>query len=64
MKSEFGKEAKEVITKLNLPLTLLGCGGITEVNHFKEFFDSGADVALSGTGFIFNSKLALDFKLI
>ncbi len=41
-----------------LDLTLIGVGGITEPEHFQLFLDSGADVAMSATGMMWNPYLA------
>lgn len=45
--------------KLNL--TILGMGGITMPEHFNEFLNSGADIALSATGMMWNPYLASQF---
>lgn len=45
--------------KLNL--AIFGMGGITLPEHFNEFLNSGADVALSATGMMWNPYLAVQF---
>jgi dihydroorotate dehydrogenase len=45
--------------KLNL--VILGMGGITIPEHFNEFLKSGADIALSATGMMWNPYLASQF---
>jgi dihydroorotate dehydrogenase len=45
--------------KLNL--VILGMGGITLPEHFNEFFNLGADIALSATGMMWNPYLAMQF---
>lgn len=45
--------------KLNL--VILGIGGITIPEHFNEFLNNGADIALSATGMMWNPYLATQF---
>jgi len=45
--------------KLNL--VILGMGGITIPEHFNEFLNEGADIALSATGMMWNPYLAAQF---
>lgn len=45
--------------KLNL--VILGMGGITIPEHFNEFLNIGADIALSATGMMWNPYLAAQF---
>lgn len=45
--------------KLNL--VILGMGGITIPEHFNEFLNVGADIALSATGMMWNPYLAAQF---
>ncbi|MFZ0219432.1 MAG: tRNA-dihydrouridine synthase [Candidatus Aquirickettsiella sp.] len=45
--------------KLNL--AILGMGGITLAEHFNEFLNIGADIALSATGMMWNPYLAAQF---
>lgn len=45
--------------KLNL--VIVGIGGITLPEHFNEFFNIGADLALSATGMMWNPYLATQF---
>ncbi|MBI3508332.1 MAG: hypothetical protein HY069_01665 [Chlamydiia bacterium] len=54
----FVRDAARIIQKEKLELTLLGCGGILLPAHFDLFFEAGADVALSGTGFLWDPYLA------
>jgi len=44
--------------KHNLDLTILGTGGITLPEQFDSFFDAGADIAMSGTGTMWDPYLA------
>lgn len=45
--------------KLNL--VIFGMGGITIPEHFNEFFNVGADIALSATGMMWDPYLAMQF---
>ncbi|TKW70378.1 MAG: hypothetical protein DI543_28895, partial [Bradyrhizobium icense] len=60
--------ALQVVKKLvqinqteKLNLVILGMGGITLPEHFDEFFNVGADIALSATGMMWNPYLATQF---
>ncbi|TLY48647.1 MAG: hypothetical protein E6K54_01225 [Gammaproteobacteria bacterium] len=44
-----------------LHLTILGMGGITMPQHFNQFLNTGADIALSATGMMWNPYLANQF---
>ncbi len=57
----FIHSASELIRKENLGLVLLGCGGITEPEHFDEFLQAGAQFALSATGMMWDPYLALKY---
>jgi len=52
------KDARSIIAHERLDLELAGCGGITEVQHFDEFLEAGAKVALTATGMMWNPYLA------
>ncbi|MFA6492487.1 MAG: aspartate ammonia-lyase, partial [Candidatus Babeliales bacterium] len=43
---EFVRHARSVIDAEKLGLTLIGVGGITLPEHFDEFFNAGADIAM------------------
>lgn len=55
----------EKLVKINqkekLNLVILGMGGITLPEHFYEFFNVGADIALTATGMMWNPFLASQF---
>ncbi len=55
---QFIVDAREIIMQDNLDLIILATGGITSTEHFKEFFDLGADIVLSGTGAMHDPYLA------
>ncbi|MCC6127965.1 MAG: dihydroorotate dehydrogenase [Chlamydiae bacterium] len=55
----FIREASFINAEEKLHLTLLGCGGIMKQNHFDQFLEAGATVAMSATGMIWDPYLAL-----
>jgi len=55
---DFVRKARQIIDNEQLKLSLLGCGGITEPQHFDEFLDAGAQVAMSATGMMWDPYLA------
>ena len=57
----FTRLASEVNRLDGLGLTILGVGGILSPNHIHEFLESGADAALSATGFMWDPYLAMRF---
>lgn len=57
----FIKEGSQLIKQHDLPLTLLGCGGVTEPQHFDEFLNAGAKIAMTATGIIWDPYLALRY---
>lgn len=61
---EFVKDARSIISKENLGLTLIGGGGITEACHFQEFLDAGCDFAFTATGMMWNPYLAYQASLL
>ncbi len=57
----FVMDAAQIIQEEKLDLALLGCGGITLPKHFDEFFDAGAQIALSATGMMWDPYLAMRY---
>jgi len=55
---DFIKKARGIIQKDQLGMELLGCGGITEPEHFDEFLDAGAAIAMTATGMMWDPYLA------
>jgi len=55
------RDIQIINTEEKLGLTLLGTGGVVLPEHFDDFFAAGADVALSGTGTIWNPYLAYEY---
>ncbi|MCI0382590.1 MAG: dihydroorotate dehydrogenase [Chlamydiae bacterium] len=58
------REAKSINTKEKLDLTILGCGGIVLPEHFDEFLDAGANIAMTATGMMWDPYLAARFHLM
>lgn len=58
---DFIKTASIIIHNENLNLVLLGVGGITMASHFSNFLKSGATIALSATGMMWNPYLAAQY---
>lgn len=56
---DFVRKARQIIDGEKLGLTLLGCGGILQPEHFYQFLEAGADVALTATGMMWDPYLAL-----
>lgn len=59
---DFIRDARGIISHQRLDLTLLGTGGITQPQHFQQFFAAGADIALSATGTLYNPYLAIQYR--
>ncbi|HSX26716.1 MAG TPA: hypothetical protein VLE89_06895 [Chlamydiales bacterium] len=57
----FIRKAAEIIRKDKLDLLLIGCGGIMRPEHFTEFFNAGADIAMAATGMMWDPFLALRY---
>jgi dihydroorotate dehydrogenase (NAD+) catalytic subunit len=57
----FIKKMAQINREQKLNLAILGMGGITSAEHFNEFFDLGADIALSATGLMWNPYLAFQY---
>lgn len=54
----FVERAVEINRRAKLDLTLIGVGGITLPEHFDQFFNAGADIAMSATGMMWDPYLA------
>jgi len=54
----FVQSVRAIIQKEKLDLQLLGCGGITEAEHFNQFLND-ADIAMSATGMMWDPYLAM-----
>lgn len=58
---EFTRMAHKIIRKEKLDLVLMGVGGIVLPEHFTEFFEAGADFALTATGMMWDPYLAFRY---
>ncbi|HSX11305.1 MAG TPA: hypothetical protein VLF94_06305 [Chlamydiales bacterium] len=57
----FIRDGARIIRENKLDLTLMGCGGIMLPEHFDEFFEAGAQVAMSATGMMWDPYLAMRY---
>ncbi len=57
----FVQKTRNYIDKQHLPLTLIGVGGVTAPEHFRDLLNAGADVAMSATGMMWNPLLASEY---
>lgn len=57
----FIRDAARIIGENRLDLVLIGCGGIVKPEHFDEFFEAGAKVAMSATGMMWDPYLAMRY---
>lgn len=55
---DFTREAREIIDREGLLLTLIGGGGIVEPEHFDLFLRNGADFAFTATGMMWEPFIA------
>lgn len=58
---QFVEKISQINQKQKLDLAILGMGGITLPDHFNEFFNAGADIALVATGMMWNPYLAFQY---
>lgn len=59
---QFVRQCRGVIDDEKLELELIGCGGITMPEHFDQFFDAGASIAMTATGMMWNPYLAEQYS--
>lgn len=57
----FIDQAVRINTSEKLDLTLIGLGGITLPEHFDQFLNAGADIAMSATGMMWDPYLAMRY---
>lgn len=58
---DFVRQARAIIDAQKLGLQLIGVGGITEPQHFTDFINAGADLAMTATGMMWDPYLAQKF---
>lgn len=56
------KRLKALREELGMSYGIIGSGGVTVPEDFKEYRDAGADVVMSATGAMWNGYLARDIK--
>lgn len=61
---EFTRTARSIIDKQKLGMTLIATGGVTLPEHFQNFFNVGADFAMTATGMMWNPYLANQYQSI
>ncbi len=57
----FMQEAAAINRREKLELTLLGCGGLMLMEHLAAMLDTGAQIAMSATGMMWDPYLALRY---
>lgn len=57
----FIRSARQINKKHKLGLTLIGVGGVTRAEHFQEFLNAGADIAMTAAGMMWDPYLALRY---
>ncbi len=58
---DFIKNCTEINKKQSLSLTIMGTGGAMLSEHFSEFINAGADVAMTATGMLWNPYMAAEY---
>jgi dihydroorotate dehydrogenase (NAD+) catalytic subunit len=59
---EMVKRLKKLKEKHSLPFTIIGVGGITNINDYNKYVKNGAEVVMSATGSMWNPYLAQEIK--
>jgi dihydroorotate dehydrogenase len=59
---QFTQTARNIIDRQKLGITLISTGGVTLPEHFQNFFNAGADFAMTATGMMWNPELANQYK--
>lgn len=58
---EFTQRARDLIDKERLDMTLITTGGATQPEHFQDFLNAGADIAMTATGMMWDPYLATKY---
>lgn len=58
---DFTKKAQAINRKNNLDLTIMTTGGAVLPQHFDDFFDTGADIAMTATGMMWDPYIAIHY---
>ena len=56
------RRLKKLREEMNLKYTIIGVGGVTTAEDYKEYIEAGADAAMSATGAMWNPYLAQEIK--
>ena len=56
------KRIKKLRDDLNLNFVIIGTGGVTTPEDYKEYIEAGADAVMSATGAMWNTNLAKEIK--
>lgn len=59
---KFIQTLQQINRRHQLDLSIIGMGGITQVEHFEAMFHAGADLALTATGMMFNPYLGMQYQ--
>lgn len=58
------KQIHQIIKEDALDLSLLGVGGVTQSKDFEEFFEAGAEIAMTASGMLWDPYLAANYHKI
>lgn len=58
---EFIRDAVEINHEEKLGLVVMGTGGVMLAEHFEQFLDAGADIAMTATGMMWDPLLAMRY---
>lgn len=59
---EFTRAASQINKKNKLGLTIMTTGGAVLPAHFSDFFEAGADVAMTATGMMWDPYIAINYQ--
>jgi dihydroorotate dehydrogenase (NAD+) catalytic subunit len=57
----FVRDAAAINAQEKLGFSVMGCGGIVSPEHFTQFLNEGADIAMTATGMLWDPYLALRY---
>ncbi len=59
---EFIQRLNKIKAQQKLDLSIVGVGGVTQAEHFSEYHNEGADIAMSATGTMWNPYLGMEYQ--
>lgn len=59
---DFIQRVHKIKAQEKLDISVVGVGGITRAEHFKHYHQSGAEIAMSATGAMWNPYLGMDYQ--